>query len=131
MAVVAIDTPRVQNSLIVNKFMARTTDVINNLFAPSFNERLPNPCGQVVEDFVPGNPLPFALTTFADTFKRVENTLRIIDLIDRCRSFSTIASPASWVIGIPLEAFYAPGLFIHIREQAAGSFTVEADGRNE
>src|ERR1700730_13335391 len=111
-----------QDALIVDEFMAGTAYVVDDFIAPPINQRLANPLSKILQHLVPGHSLPFALTAFTGALERIEDTLRIIDLVEGRRTFSAVASAAARMRRIALEFANAAGLLIDVSEQSAGRF---------
>src|SRR6266700_3592069 len=83
--------------------------------------------------YAPGtqHAFPFPLATFATTFQRVEDTFRIIDLVDGSRAFGAVTSATARVIGVALEFFDTTCFLVHVGHQTTGGFAVKADGGND
>src|SRR6266851_4604945 len=119
-----------QDALVVDEFMAGTADMIDDFVAPPLNQGRANPRRQVVEHFVPGDSLPFALAAFTSAHEWIENALGIVDLVKGRRTFGAVPSAAARMRGIALEFADAAGFFIDVREQSAGGFAIETDRRD-
>src|SRR5690242_1935161 len=105
-----------QDALVINEFMARTADVIEDLVAASLGQCCANTSSEIVEYFVPGHSLPFACATLTDALERIKNALRIIHLVE-CRGTLGAIAPAAARMGrIALELADAAGLLIDIGE---------------
>src|SRR5215469_14348597 len=120
-----------QNALIVDEFVTRTADMIEDFVPPSLNQRRANPRSKIVKHLVPGHSLPFALAALSGALERIKNTLGVIDLVESRRTFSTVASAAAGMCRIALEFADAAGLLIDICEQSAGGLAVETDCWNQ
>src|SRR5579884_3291 len=114
MAVVSIDAPRAQHALHV-AIVSRSPHMIHDLVAPPIDERLPDLCGKSIEYLVPRHALPLPLAALSRPFQRIQNTFRVIDLVNGGRAFCAIASPAPRMVRVALKAADAPRLLIHIR----------------
>jgi len=105
--------------------------MIHDLIASVFDDGCTDFGGECVQYLIPGGAFPFALATFATTLQRVEDTFRVIDLVDGSRAFGAVASPATWMIGVALEFFDTTSFLVYIGHQATGGFAVKADGGND
>src|SRR5262249_35931968 len=110
---------------------AGPADVIHDLIFAAFLKRFANPRAQIVQDLVPTHAFPFSFSALAGAAQRIEDALRIVDLIDGGRPFGAVASTTAAMRGIAFEFLDAHLLFVDVSQQPAGSFTVEADGRNQ
>src|SRR5215468_1994288 len=117
MRVMTIDAPRRQYPFRESIF-ARPTHVIHDLLPPVFQDRFANTRCHVVKYLVPADLLPLSGPTFSYSFQRMENAIRIVDLIERCRPFRTIAPPGSGMLRIALKFSNLVRGFIDIGEQA-------------
>src|ERR1051326_4413893 len=59
-AVVAVDAPSMQHTLVVKQLVSRPADVIHDFVLAAFLKRFANASAKVVENVVPGDALPFA-----------------------------------------------------------------------
>ncbi len=84
-----------------------------------------------LQRFVPGDALPFAFAPFADALERVEDALRIVNLVVGGRAFGAVAAAAAGMGGVALKFLDLQAGLVHVGEQAAGAFAVEADGGHE
>src|SRR6266571_3534243 len=125
-----IYTPCTKHTLHI-AIVAWAPDMIHDLVSTVFDDGCADFSGECVQNLIPGGAFPFALATFPRTFQRVEDTFRIIDLVDGSRAFGAVASPAARVIGIALEFFDTTGFLIHVGHQTTGGFAVKADGGND
>ena len=105
--------------------MPRAPNVISNFVVSLFLDRFANPGRDIIEDFVPSNTLPFSFTTFSRTLQRVENTIRVVDLVDRRWTLRTISTTASGVIGIAFKLADLIRIFVDVCRQSARAFTIE------
>src|SRR5579864_2091897 len=131
MAVVAVNSPRMQHALVVNELVSGTAHVVHDLVFTAFLKRIANATAQIIQDFVPTHALPLPFTTLPCPAQWIEDALRIVDLIDGGRPFGAVASAAAGMRRIAFKLLHLHLLFIYISQQAAGSFTVEADGRDQ
>src|ERR1700730_9256061 len=131
MAVVPVDSPGVQDALIVDQFMAGTADVIENLLGAALAQRAADSPGEIIERFVPRHALPLALAAASRPPHRIEDALGIADLVDRRRPFGAVAAAAARMSGFAFELADREVALVDVSEQAASGFAVEADGRHQ
>src|SRR5262249_47519484 len=130
-AVVAVDSPRMQNALVVDKFVSGTANVVHDLVLAALLECTSYSSAQIVKHFVPGHALPLAFTALARAAQWIEDALRIVDLIDGGRTLGAIASATAGMRRIALKLLHAHLVFIHICQQPARRFAVEANRGNQ
>src|SRR5262249_35374671 len=130
-AVVAVDSPRVEHALQVDQLVARPAQVVHHLLRASLHQRLPDPPRDVVERLVPCDALPLAAAALAGTSHRIADALGIGDLGERGRPLGAVAAAAAGVDGVAFEFLDSSRRPVHVGEQAAGRLAVEADGRNQ
>src|SRR5258708_5242850 len=128
-AVVSIYAPGASHTLHITT-VSRSPDMIHHLVATPLDDSCANFAGECFQYLVPRGTLPFSFTAFACAFQRVEDALRVIDLVDSSRSLGAVAPAAARVIGIALEFFDTARPLIHVSHQATCGLAVEADGRN-
>ncbi len=131
MAVVPVDAPSVQHTLVINEFMSGPSDVVHDFVLAALLQSQPNTRGQVVQNFIPGHALPFSFSPLAGPPQRIKNPLRVGDLIKRRRSFGAVPAAAARMSGVAFEFLHAHLVLVDVGQQAASSFTVEADSRNQ
>src|SRR5262249_25258794 len=130
-AVVPVDAPRMEDTLQVEKLVARPAEGIHHLLLPSLHERLPDAPGDVLERVIPRHEPPLATATRADAAQRIPDPLGIGDLVQRRGALRAVPAPAARVLGIALELLDAKRLLVDIRQEPARSFAVEADRGNQ
>src|SRR5579859_3516972 len=96
-AIVAIDAPGVQDTLVVEKLVAGPANVIHDFVLAPFLKRFTNACSQIVQDLVPGHALPFSCSALAGTAQRIKDALRIVHLVDCGRPLGAVASATARV----------------------------------
>src|SRR5207245_11426182 len=96
------------------------TNMIHDLVATVFNDGCAYFGGECLQHLVPGGAFPFPLATFATTFQRVEDTFRIIDLVDVSRAFGAVTSATASVIGVALAFFISTCFFVIVCNQSTG-----------
>ncbi len=111
--------------------MTGTPDVIHDLVFAIFGKRESNASGQIVEDVIPGHPLPLPFAALARPSQRIKDALRVIHLIDGRRPLGAVAPPAAGVRGIPLKLVNAVLFLIHPGKKPAGRLAVETDGGDQ
>ena len=130
MAVMPIDAPCTKHTFHV-AIVAWSSDMIHDLIATVFDDGCADFGGECVQYLIPGGAFPFALSTFATTFQRVEDAFRIVDLVDGGRAFGAVAATAAGMRRIAFKLLHPHLLFVYIGKQAAGGLAVETDGGNE
>src|SRR5262249_1151589 len=128
--VVAVDSPGMQHPLVVNEFVSRTTNVVHNLVLAALLKCAAYSSAQIVEHFIPGHALPLPFTALSGSPQRIKDALRIVDLIDGGRTLGAVASATAGMRRIALKLLDAHLCFIHVGQQPARSFAVEADRGN-
>jgi len=131
MAVVTVDAPGMQNSLMIKKLMTGTSDVVHDLVAPLFLKSFAHSPGDIVDNFVPADALPLAFTSLTDALERITNALGIGHLIQSGRSLGAVAPATAGMLGVAFEAPDAVGIFFDKADQAAGRLTVETNSRDD
>ena len=129
-AIVSVNTPRVQHALVVYKLMARTPNVIHDFVLASFPQSQPNAGSEVVENFIPADAFPFSFSALAGSPQGIQNAFRIVDLVDGRRALGAIAAAAAGVRRIAFKLLHLHFFFVDIGQQSARGFTIEADGGN-
>src|SRR5262245_54924206 len=119
MGIVAVHSPCLEHPLYV-AVVARPADVIHHLIATVFDQRLTNLNGEGVEHFVPGGSFPASSASWTYPFERIEDTLRIVNLVDGRRTFGAIAATRSRMKWIAFEFADLTRFLVNIGEQAAG-----------
>jgi len=130
-AVVAVDSPGVEDALQVDQLVAGPAEVIHHFLRPPLDQRLPDPARDVVERLVPRDALPLAAATLARAPHRITDALGIVDLVERGRALRTVAAAAAGMDGIALELLDSARGLVDVGEQPARRLAVEADGRNQ
>src|SRR5260370_41359004 len=101
--------------------------MIHHLVATPLDDSCANFAGECFQYLVPRGTLPFAFTAFACAFQRVEDALRVIDLVDSSGSLSAVAPAPAGGIGIAFEFFDPARLLIPESIQAQSALPVEAE----
>ncbi len=130
MAVVPVHAPRLQNA-VDKPLMTRPTDVIYYLVPTIFDQRGSYLCGYIVKHLIPCDALPFARPARPFPPHRVEYAVNVVDLIDRRRTFRTIAAAAPGVIRITLKFADPHCALIDIAQQSTARFAVKAGRRDD
>ena len=102
MAVVPVDTPRVQYALDV-AVVTRTTNVIHHLVVTALLERSTNASADLGQGLFPGDPLPLSLAAFTDSLQRIKDALRVIDLGDGGWPLGAVPTTTRRVGGVSFE----------------------------
>src|SRR5215510_6089226 len=127
----SVDAPSVQDPLMIKQLVARTSDMIHDLVAPILFQRFADPCGDVVENFVPAHALPFSLAALPNPLQRIANALRIGYLVQGRGPFRAVASTAAGMFGIAFEAPDAHRFLVDEADKTARRLAVKTDGRND
>src|SRR6266404_4434521 len=130
-AVVAVDAPRVEDALEVDQLVARPPQMVHHFLLPALDQRVPDAPADVVEHRVPGHALPLALAASGRAPQRIEDALRIRDLVEGRRALGAVAAPAPRMHRVALELVDLEGLDVDVGEQPAGRLAVEADRGDE
>ena len=125
--VVAVDAPAGQHPLGV-PVLAGPADVDHDLVVPLLGDRGADPGRERVQRLVPADPLPPAAAARAGAFHRVQDPVRVGDLVDRRRALGAVAPARAGMLGVALELAHLPGVSVHISQQAARGLAVEAGG---
>src|SRR5205814_2248833 len=123
--VVTVNSPRRENSFRESIF-ARPPNVIHDLIAAIFDNRFPNSRCNIIEHFIPTNPLPFSFPAFPASLQRIKNPIRISNLIQRRRPFRTIPPARSRIFRIAFKFLNLVRVFVDVSEQPARRLAVEA-----
>ena len=127
MRVVAVHAPRGQDSF-GEAVLSRPADVVHDLVAPSIGDRASHADRDVVEGFVPGDPHPLTRAAPADPLERIENAIGVGDLVERGRTLGAVPAPRARMFGVAFELPDLQGVLVHVRQQPARRFAVEAGG---
>ena len=84
-----------------------------------------------VERLVPRHPLPLALAALAVAPQRIEDPIRILELVRRDDALGAGAAAAARVQRIAFDLADGQLLLVDVGEDAAGRLAVEADARND
>src|SRR5579863_8944801 len=80
MAVVTIHTPGSQHTLHV-AIMPWPSNMVHHLVASPLDNCATNFCGEGIQHFVPGRALPLPLAALACALQRIQDALRVVDLV--------------------------------------------------
>src|SRR5215470_13051367 len=127
----SVDTPGVQDPLVIKQLVARTADMIHDFIASILFQRFAYSCRNIVENLVPAHPLPFSLSPLSDALQRITDALRIGYLIQGRRPFCAVASTAAGMFGITFEAPDAQRFLVDKTDKTARRFAVKTDRRND
>src|SRR5436190_20402662 len=111
--------------------MTGPPDVVHDLGATIFLECLADARGDRADHLVPRHSLPLAAAARTDAAHRVEDALRIGDLVQRRRALRAVAPARAGMMRVALELADRAVALVHPRDEAAGGFAVEADRRHE
>src|SRR5262245_50881930 len=77
--------------------------VIHDLALAVFDNRFAYSSREIVKHLIPRNAFPFSFATFAHTFQRIKNPIRIRNLIERSRTFRAVAPARSRILRIAFK----------------------------
>lgn len=123
--VVAVYAPGLEHAVHV-ALVAGASDVVGHFVLAAFLQGVADAPGDVVEHGIPGDALPLALAAFARALQRVQDAVGVGDLVDSGRAFGAVAPAGGGVVGVALELAHIARGFVHVGQQAAGGFAVEA-----
>ena len=112
-AVVSIYAPRLQYP-VHEAFMSWATDVISDFVVTFFLNSLAYFSGNIIEDNIPGNTLPFSRAPFSNPAHWIQNTVRVFNLVDRCRPFGAKSPSTCRMIGVAFKLAHLTGFFVNI-----------------
>ena len=105
--------------------MAGAADVVHHFVMAVFVERRADLRGDRVQRLVPGRALPLAAAALADALQRVEDALRIANLIDCRGPLGAEVAATARVFRIALKLLNLHRLAVDVGEQPAGRLAVE------
>jgi len=130
MAIVAVDSPSLKHTLD-KSLVAGSAHVVDNFIPPAVLDRLRDPRRDHLDRFLPIDPLPFSLAALTDALHRMQDSIRIIDLVDRRWPLRAQPATTRWVQRVALELANLVRFLINVRELPACRFAVEAGRRNQ
>ena len=130
MAVVAVDAPGLQDAIDV-AVVAGTAYVIHDLGEAAFDDRFANARCQRVEHLVPRRALELAAPARPLPLHRVEDAVRVLDLVDRRGALGAVATARTRVVGVAFDLLDLAVLLVDVGDQAARCFAVEANRRHQ
>src|SRR6185503_16104953 len=130
MRVVPVDSPRRKDAFGETIFTG-TPDVIHDLLATIFDNRFPDLSGEFIEHFVPTSLHPFPFAAFSGAFERVQNAIRIVDLVESGGTFRAVAATRTWMFRIAFKLLNFACDLIDIGEQTARRLAIETGRGNQ
>ncbi len=127
--VVPVDTPGGKNALGI-AVLAGPPDVVHDLVPPILLHGPPDSPGDVVERRVPRHLDPLPLAARPRPLEGLENPVRIGDLVEGRRSLGAVPAARARMLRIPFELPHLERLSVHVGEEPACRFAVEA-GRGD
>ena len=118
MAVVAIEAPGLQDPVHVAVF-AWTADVIHHLAATVFENGLADAAPDIFQDLIPGDAGPFTTTPFADAFERIQDAVRVFDLVRRDHTLRARPAAAARMVRVALDLPDIKRVLVHVRNHPA------------
>src|ERR1051326_848383 len=128
--VVAVDSPGGENPF-GEAIFAGATDVIHDFVATIFYDGFTDSRGEIIQNLVPTDALPFSFAAFSTPLERIQNSIRIVDLIERRRALCAITSARSRVLRIPFELLNLIGVLIDVGKQTARRLAIETSRRHQ
>src|SRR5207302_10114739 len=122
----SVDPPGLQRP-IHDEVVAGTPHVIHDFITASLLDCSANTAAQLFQNFGPGGSRPLACSARATALHRVENAVRVVNLVDGGRAFGTQAAAAGRMLGIAFELIDLSSCLINVGEQSAGGLAVEAN----
>ncbi len=129
-AVVPVDAPGLQEPL-GEAVLPGAAHVVDHLVAAVLDDRGPDPRGDVVERLIPGDRLPLPAAPLADPAQRVQDPVRVGELVDRRRPLRTVAPPRPRVRRVALQLADRQVALVDVGQQPARRLAVEAGRRDE
>ena len=129
-AVVPVEPPCLQHAVRV-AVLAGTADVIHDFVPTVLENGFPDSRCDVVERLTPRHLAPFSRTAFAVAGQRIEDAIRILDLVRRDDAFGARAAAAARVHRIALDLPDRQLLLVDVCEDSARRLAVEADARDD
>src|SRR6185503_954200 len=105
--------------------------VVHQLFSSSLDDGLADARAKLVEHLVPRHALPLAAAARAHAPQRIENAIRILELVRRDDALRARAAAAAGVHGIAFDLPDVERVLVDVGDDAARRFAVEADARND
>src|SRR5208337_240687 len=130
MRVVAVDAPRLQRALH-DEVIPRSADVIHHFFPAAFLNCYSDAPADSFKHLIPRCSCPLPSTARPNSFHRIKDSIRIVDLIDDGWPFGANSAPAGRMFRVAFELRDLPGFLVDIRQQPASRFAIETDGRND
>ena len=124
-----VHAPRGKNAFR-ESILTGSPDVIHDFIATIFDDRFPNSGGKIIEHFIPTDAFPFAFAAFSRALQRIKNAIRIVDLIERRRTFGAIASARSRILRIAFELLNLIRVFVDVGKQPARRLAVKTCRRD-
>ncbi len=96
--------------------MARPSHVVDHTVLCSGLEGGTDLGGNLVKCLIPGNLFPFTCTAWALASHRVENSLRVLNLVDRRWTLGAGAATAARMVRVSLKFRNLAGFLVDIRQ---------------
>src|SRR5690606_36024533 len=111
--------------------VARPADVVHDLVVAALAEGAADAAADVGQGLLPADPLPAALAPPPGTPQRMEDPLRVADLVERGRALGAVAAPAGGVQRVALEPGDLARVLVDPGHEAAVRLAVEAGGGHQ
>jgi hypothetical protein len=100
--------------------------VIHDFFAATFTKCFANSRADFFEGLRPLNTLPLAFAALTRSLQWIQDSVSVMNLVDRGWTLSAVATTARRVMWIALELLDFTSFFVNVREQTAARFAIEA-----
>ena len=111
--------------------LAGPSDVVDDLVAALFLDGLADSPGDVVERIIPAHALPFALAALSGALHRVEDAIRVVDLVHRHPALGAVTPARGGVEGVTLDFSDFQIVLVHIGQQPAARLAVKTKGGHQ
>ena len=117
--VVPVNAPAGQDPLGEAVF-PRPPDMVHDLVPAVLRDRRPDPGGDVLQRLVPADLRPAALAAPAGPLERVQDPVRVGDLVERGGPLGAVTPAGAGMLGVALELADGQGVAVDVSKQAAG-----------
>src|SRR5437763_12852966 len=114
----SVDPPGLQRA-IHDEVVPGTSDVVHDFIAASLLDCLANAAAEFLQNFRPGSSCPLACSARPATLHRIENAVRVVNLVDGGRAFGTQAAAAGRMFRIAFELVDLSRRLVDVSEQSA------------
>src|SRR5690606_27513479 len=111
--------------------LAGTSDVVHHLVAAVLEDRPADPSADVLERFIPRHLLPASLAALARAAQRIQDAIRILELVGRDDALGAGPSAAAGMHRVAFDLADVERFLVDVRQDPAGRLAVEADARDD